>query len=228
MKVSYLITCKNETDTLEDLLNRVYSVALSMPSDEVVVLDDNSDNVDTLTVLSEYENKPKIRMFKHGLDNNYGAHKNFGNQQCSGDYIFQLDGDELPSELTVGENLHAIIENNSGIELIFVPRINDYLGVSPQHAQHWGWRLTESPSLKRPLINWPDFQGRIYKREPDRIRWDRRLHEKIEGHFSYSFLPTEDESFAIWHRKTIEKQLQTNYRYNTAFTQAENMGHKVV
>jgi glycosyltransferase involved in cell wall biosynthesis len=199
-----------------------------MPDDGVVVLDDNSDNVDTIKILGEYENKPKIRVFKHGLDNNYGAHKNFGNEQCSGEYIFQLDGDELPSELTVGENLHAIIASNSGTELIYVPRINDYLGVTPQHALQWNWRLSESSTLKRPLVNWPDPQGRIYKKEPERIRWDRRLHEKIEGHQSYAFLPADDESFAIWHRKTIEKQLQTNYRYNTAFTQTENMGHKVV
>jgi len=228
MKVSYLITCKNETDTLRDLLNRVYSAAVSMSDDEVVVLDDNSDNAGTLKVLAEYENKPKIRVFKHGLDNNYGAHKNFGNEQCLGEYIFQLDGDELPSELTVGENLHAIIESNSGIELIYVPRMNDYIGVTSEHAKQWGWRLSESPTLKRPLVNWNDPQGRIYRKIPDRIKWDRRLHEKIEGHQSYAFLPAEDESFAIWHRKTIEKQLQTNYRYNKAFTQAENMGHKIV
>lgn len=228
MKVSYLVTCKNDSYTLRELLERVYSAAMSMPEDNVVVLDDNSDNAETLSILDVYKDKPRIQIFKHALDNNYGAHKNFGNEQCTGDYVLQTDSDELPSELTVGENLHAIIESNPGMELIYVPRINDYVGVTLDHAKQWGWRLSESPSLKRPLVNWPDFQGRIYKRVPERIRWDRRLHEKIEGHESYSFLPVDDESFALWHRKTIEKQLQTNYRYNTAFTQQENMGHKVI
>jgi hypothetical protein len=80
---------------------------------------------------------------------------------------------------------------------------------------------------KSVLVNAPDPQGRIYKKVSDRIKWDRRLHEKIEGHQSYAFLPSDDESFALWHRKTIEKQLQTNLRYNTAFTIDENKGHKV-
>lgn len=228
MKVSYLITVKNESNTIGDLLNRVYDAALSMLDDEVVVLDDFSDDIVTVNTLQSFKGKERIRILQHALDNNYGAHKNFGNGQCVGDYVFQLDGDELPSELTIGENLHAIIESNPDTELVFVPRMNDYIGVNQEHAMRWGWRLSESPSLHRPLVNWPDFQGRIYKREPGRIKWDRRLHEKIEGHKHYSFLPVEDESFAIWHRKTIEKQLQTNLRYNQAFTQAENMGHKVV
>jgi glycosyltransferase involved in cell wall biosynthesis len=132
-----------------------------MPDDDIVVLDDNSDNVDTLKILEEYKNKSKIRIFKHGLDNNYGAHKNFGNQQCSGEYIFQLDGDELPSELTVGENIHTIIESNSGIELIYVPRINDYIGVNPQHAARWGWRL--SPSITKTHEKIIDTDSQEYK-----------------------------------------------------------------
>jgi len=32
---------------------------------------------------------------------------------------------------------------------------------------------------------------------------------------------------ALYHNKTIEKQIETNLRYNKAFTQAENQGHNV-
>jgi hypothetical protein len=125
-------------------------------------------------------------------------------------------------------NIHEIIEANPNVELIFIPRINDYLGVTHQIAGQWGWRLTPSPRCDgRPIINWPDFQGRIYKRVTDRIRWDRKLHEKIEGHKEYSFLPV-DEDLALYHKKTIEKQIQTNLRYNKDFTAAENQGHRVI
>ena len=80
---------------------------------------------------------------------------------------------------------------------------------------------------KAPIINWCDFQGRIFLNEPDRIKWDRRLHEKIEGHRQYTFLP-DDYDLALYHDKTIEKQLDTNKRYNVWFTEEENRGHKVI
>ena len=45
MKISYLITCKNETNTLKDLLNRVYtSIEINYNDDfeqEIVILVDS-------------------------------------------------------------------------------------------------------------------------------------------------------------------------------------------
>lgn len=223
MKISYLITVHNETDTLIKLLERLINNKFG--EDEIIVLDDFSDNVETKKILNSASEK--ITVFQHSLNNDYGAHKNFGNSTCLGDWIFQIDADELPSE-TLIFNVRDIIDTNVNIELIYVPRINDYKGVTQEHAKQWGWRLTPSPSCNnRPLVNWPDFQGRIYKRVPERIRWDRKLHEKIEGHNQYAFLPA-DEDLALYHDKTIEKQLQTNLRYNQQFSVEDNLGHKVI
>jgi glycosyltransferase involved in cell wall biosynthesis len=223
MKISYLITVHNETDTLIKLLERLINNKFG--EDEIIVLDDFSDNVETKKILNSASEK--ITVFQHSLNNDYGAHKNFGNSKCLGDWIFQIDADELPSE-TLIFNVRDIIDTNVNVELIYVPRINDYKGVTQEHAKQWGWRLTPSPSCNnRPLVNWPDFQGRIYKRVPERIRWDRKLHEKIEGHNQYAFLPA-DEDLALYHDKTIEKQLQTNLRYNQQFSVEDNLGHKVI
>ena len=79
---------------------------------------------------------------------------------------------------------------------------------------------------KAVIVNAPDYQGRIYKRDPSRIRWDRRLHEKIEGHNTFTTLPA-DTDLALYHDKTMATQLKTNIRYNQWFTQEENMGHDV-
>ena len=229
MKISYLISCHNEAVQLRSLF---YWINIhKTPLDEVIVLDDFSDEEYTKGVLSEYVKNNDFKVFQHALNADYGSHKNFGTKQCKGDYIFQIDGDERPNENILGENLHSIIESNPEIELIFVPRINDYKGVTEEHARQWGWRLTNSKSdgvaQGRPLVNAPDFQGRIFKNVPDRIKWDRKLHEKIEGHNQYSFLPAEEE-YALYHDKTIEKQLETNLRYNKVFTVEDNMGHKVI
>jgi glycosyltransferase involved in cell wall biosynthesis len=200
-------------------------------NDEIVVIVDTdvTDNKKTKEIAENYfQSHPAfVHPFDHPLSRNYGAHKDWGARKCSGDWIFQIDGDECPTE-TLLLNIKDIIEANPGIELIYVPRINDYKGVTDIHSRQWGWKLSPCPVCdNRPIVNWPDFQGRIYKNEPDRIKWDRRLHEKIVGHRQYTFLP-EDYDLALYHDKTIEKQLDTNKRYNVWFTEEENRGHKVI
>jgi len=225
MKLSYLITVHNETDTLGKLLERL--IKCRYDEDEIVILDDFSDNTTTKEILRQVSLRKNIKVLQHALSNNYGAHKNYGNEHCTGDWVFQIDSDELPSELLLF-NLRDILVSNPNVELIFVPRINDYRGVTPAHAAQWGWRLTPSPCCKnRPVVNWPDYQSRLYVRVPGRIKWDRKLHEKIEGHKEYSFLPA-DEELALYHDKTIEKQLDTNKRYNKDFSEDDNKGHKVI
>jgi len=222
MKISYLVTCSTETITLDNLLKKLSFVD---GADEVVIVVDNdTKNENTEKVLQPHIGK--FRILYHSLSRNYGAHKNWGAEQCRGEVVFQIDGDELPTDYLLGENLHALLESNAGVDLIYVPRINDFKGVTEAHAKQWGWRLTESPSLKRPIVNFPDYQPRIFVNAPGRIRWDRRLHEKIEGFTNFSMLPAEEE-FALYHDKTIETQLKTNQRYNEWFTQEENRGHNV-
>jgi glycosyltransferase involved in cell wall biosynthesis len=231
MKISYLITCSTETDTLKRLLKKISNV---VNDDEIVILMDEShanENNETYNIVGAFHHVVGSYITTHPLNANYGTHKNFGTSKCSGDWIFQIDGDELPADNIIGENLHSIIDSNSEIELIYVPRINDYRGVNEENARPWGWRLTKSKqdgmAQGRMLVNWCDYQSRIFRNIPDRIKWDRKLHEKIVGHNQYSFLPAEEE-YALYHDKTIEKQLETNLRYNKVFTVEDNMGHKVI
>ncbi len=239
MKISYLVTCHNEDASLDKCIMTL--VTHKDDEDEILILDDFSDNPKTkeilqkwqyaakitaITPLGKIEKIPNIRVIQHALNRNYGAHKNFGNEQCTGDWIFQIDGDEIPNPNLI-INLKLIIESNQGVDLIYVPRINDFIGVQPEHAMQWGWRLTSCPACdNRPIVNWPDYQSRIYRRDPSRIKWDRRLHEKIEGHNGFARLP-DDTDLALYHDKTIDTQLKTNKRYNEWFTAEENKGHNV-
>jgi glycosyltransferase involved in cell wall biosynthesis len=222
--ISYLVTCHNEVGSLSRLIDRL--IEFKSLGDEIVVIDDFSDNQATIGCLEESKERGVI-VHQHALNNNYGEHKNWGTLQCKNSWIFQIDGDELPSESIIGDSLKYIIDANPHIELYLVPRINDFEGVTLQHAGTWGWRLTDSPLTGRPRVNFPDYQGRIYRNFPDRIKWQRRLHEKIEGHTTFAALPAE-EDFALLHCKTIEKQIETNIRYNKSFTVAENQGHRIV
>lgn len=226
MKISYLITCHSETKTLDNLLSRLDSF-LGDNDDEVVILVDHPTPA-TTDILYRWTAIPKINAYEHSLDNDYGDHKNYGNKNCTGDWIFQCDGDELPPESLLGENLKVIIESNPDVELIYVPRINDQRGVTEEDANEFGWRLVYLPEYengKIPLVSWPDYQSRIYKNIPERIKWVNKLHEKIEGYTQYSVLPAELD-YAIYHDKTIETARETNRKYKQVFLPEENLNVK--
>jgi glycosyltransferase involved in cell wall biosynthesis len=211
-----IYTNKTTNDEIVILLDNQYA-KVGCPSYEIIA-----------NTFHNYCGIPTDRgiLASHDLNNDYGAHKNFGIEKCSGDFIFQIDGDEMPPDSLIGENLHAIIESNPVIEAYAVPRINDFRGVTPEHAKQWGWRLDTSPTYNRPRVMWPDYQWRIFKKDFPRISFTRRLHEKIEGYKKYTIFP-DDEEYALYHDKTIETQLATNIRYNKLFTESENRGHSV-
>ena len=219
VSISYLVTCKNTGFPLQFLLERLYKYS---EGNECIILDDYSDESVTLQVLNNASDNSFFKVHKHKLDNSYSEHKNYGKNLCKNSYIFQIDDDELPSE-TLLESLKEIIELNPNVDLFWIPRINDFKGVNHQNSAQWGWRLT--PYEDRFIVNFPDPQGRLF-RNVDYMRWERRLHEKVEGAKTYVHLPHEYE-LSLHHNKTIEKQIETNIRYNEQFTQEENKGFKV-
>ena len=219
--ISFLVTCKNETNTLFDLLQLLSSYK---EDNECIILDDFSDNEETISIInSAYEsNNLFFKVYQHKLDKNYSEHKNYGKSLCKGKYIFQIDADELPSKILL-DNIKDIIELNNDIDLFWIPRINDFKGVNEDNARQWGWRLM--PYKDRLIVNWPDPQGRLFKNLPQ-LEWKRRLHEKVEGAKTFVYLPSEFD-FALLHNKTIEKQIETNIKYNKIFTEEENKGFKI-
>ena len=214
MFLSYLVTCHNETSSLDKLLSKL--VQNKKDNHEIVLLDDYSDNPESLEIIQKY--KEKTSFHQHKLDRNYGAHKNYGIEQCAGTWIFQLDGDEYPTDLLL-ENIDVVLESNADNEVLWLPRLNYFVGVTELDVKTWGWNYQDG------MINFPDYQSRVY-RNLSHIRYQRRLHEKVEGFKTYTFVPPQKD-YAIVHEKTIEKQRQTNLNYNKMFTDEENKGYNV-
>ena len=214
MFLSYLVTCHNETSSLDKLLSKL--VQNKKNNHEIVLLDDYSDNPESLEIIQKY--KEKTSFHQHKLDRNYGAHKNYGIEQCKGTWIFQLDGDEYPTDLLL-ENIDMVLESNADNEVLWLPRLNYFVGVTELDVKTWGWNYQDG------MINFPDYQSRVY-RNLSHIRYQRRLHEKVEGFKTYTFVPPQKD-YAIVHEKTIEKQRQTNLNYNKMFTDDENRGYHV-
>jgi glycosyltransferase involved in cell wall biosynthesis len=227
MNISYLVTCHNEVAELERLLSQLYS-AISKTDDEIVILDDFSDNEDTRRMLAFhplFSTSSKLgRVIQHKLSNDFGTHKTFGSRQCTGDYIVQCDADEYLSQPLL-ENIHEIIESNPTVELYRLPRVNIVRNATTDDAKKWGWQVTKLPEFgDLPIINWNsgDYQSRIYK-NTEKIKWHKPLHETIVGASIVTHLPKEVD-YAIIHDKTIQRQTQQNIRYNTEWSEKENRG----
>ena len=202
MQISYSILTHNETDSLEKLLR--FLTKWKQPQDEIVILDDYSDDEKTRQILDFYVSAHDIVFEQRNLLNDFASQKNYLKSMCSGDYSFNLDADEMVSRWLM-KNIHGILEENE-IDLVYLPRINTVDGLTQQHAQHWGWSINEEG-----WVNFPDWQGRVFKNRPN-IKWERPVHEMLVGLQTYSHLPTE-KPFCMLHHKTIDKQEQQNQKY---------------
>ena len=186
MKISYLVTVHNETLELLQLIEKLKThIDFVAPNDEVVILDDFSDNEDTKKILSKAKSYG-FTVVQHALNKNFSEHKNYGSKRCVGDYIIQIDADEylFPNLLN---NIHEIIESNPTVELYRVPRVNIVRGATDNDARNWGWHVSKLPDFgDLPIINWGngDYQSRIYKNSL-RIQWHKPLHERVPLVFMY-------------------------------------------
>jgi len=202
MKISYSILVHNETDSLEKLLQSLMSHKQSQ--DEIVILDDYSDNKKTKSILDFYTSTENIVFEQRNLLGDFASQKNYLKSMCSGDYSFNLDADEMITHWFM-KDVHEILEGNE-VDLIFVPRINTVDGLTEQHIRAWHWQVNE-----RGWINYPDWQGRIFRNRPN-IRWEKPVHEQLTGFQTYAHLPME-QKYSIVHHKTIQKQELQNQKY---------------
>jgi hypothetical protein len=208
MKLSYAITVCDEFLEIQRLLP--FIIAKKQPQDEVVVLVDLTKNTPTselLGYLHKLSSNNHIILSEQNFNGDFARWKNILNNSCSGDYIFQIDADEMPTEYMM-KIIPQVIESND-VDLIRVPRINTVEGLTEEHIQKWGWNVNE-----QGWINYPDFQWRIYKNDP-RIQWYGKVHEKIIGHGTFAHLPMEEFELALRHDKTITKQEKQNNYYET-------------
>lgn len=201
MKVSFAITTHNETATLFKSIESIKKNKLE--KDEIVILDDFSQNQETQEILKSCSN-----VFYRKFCGDYSAHKNYINSKCTGDYIFQLDGDEVLSELLL-RNIHKIILTNK-VDLFWIPRINKVDGIKTEHLKKWKWSLDE-----HSRVNYPDYQGRLYKNKKELV-WKRAVHEVISGQKTQTKLPT-NSNLDILHIKDIQTQIESNCRYDNMY-----------
>ena len=205
MTISYAITVHNELDELTKLLDFLNNNIRE--EDEIVV------QYDEVGVTDEVMEFLKVKKQIHGytvvgfpLNKDFASYKNNLKANCTKDYIFQIDADEIPHEVMLAY-LPQVLEDNP-VDIVFVPRVNTVNGLTQEHITKWGWNVNE-----KGWVNFPDYQTRIYK-NTDEVTWMNKVHEKITGYSTFSNFPAE-EHWSLYHPKQIDRQEQQNQFYTT-------------
>ena len=138
MKISYSILTHNETDSLLKLVE--FIVKHKDKEDEIVILDDYSDNEKTKEILDTMCSIHEIKFEQRHLLKDYAGQKNHLTRMCSGDYIINIDADEIPHKFLI-KNIKGILEVNPTIDLYWVPRVNTVDGITQEHIDKWRWQV---------------------------------------------------------------------------------------
>ena len=206
MKITYAITVCNEFLEIQRLLN--FLLANKRIEDGVVVLyDSKNGDPEIESFLRNRSVNKSFAWHKAEFQGHFADWKNKLTSLCDGDYIFQIDADEMINEY-ICRILPQVIEANPSADVMLVPRINTVDGMNQDHMQQWGWAVNE-----HGWINFPDYQWRIY-RNKSAVMWINRVHEVLTGYNTIAHLPTEME-WCLLHPKTIDKQIKQNKYYDT-------------
>jgi hypothetical protein len=206
MKISYAITVCNELEEIEKLIKFLH--LNKRAEDEICVLLDKPKASDYLiNQLYKYSSANWMFLKESVFQGHFADWKNELTKICNGDYIFQIDADEMITKVLI-DNLPAILESNPDNEVFLIPRVNTVTGLTQEHITKWRWNVDEEDR-----VNWPDYQWRIWKKKPE-IKWVNKVHERLEGFKTYAPIPAMPE-LALQHPKTIKRQEKQNEYYET-------------
>lgn len=203
--ISYAICVCTESMELDHLLAFLDTTRNHDESEIVILVDSARATKYVYETIHKHSKTTNVRWFECEFYGNFSAHKNFLTNKCKGKYVFNIDADEIPQEKLIKR---AEEYARSGLyDVVFVPRINicpgyteDFIKKHKFHVNNLGW------------INWPDFQGRIYKNDGN-VKWVGAVHERLDGVRTTGVDP--DPAFALWHIKSVEKQDKQNKLYDT-------------
>ena len=210
MRISYAIPVCNEHVELEKLLS--FLIKHIDENDEIVVQCDQGNTTHEVHhVLGTFKApkglKDPLKVITFPLNGHFSNFKNNLKEHCKGDWIFQIDADELPTYHLI-KNIKELLKLNPTTEMFLVPRVNTVKGLTQEHINKWRWNVNE-----KGWVNWPDYQTRIIQNSP-KIKWQNKVHEQIIGISTQGALPMEEE-WCLYHPKDIGRQEMQNKFYDT-------------
>lgn len=156
MKLSVAIAVHNEEKNIARCVDAVYSFA-----HEIIIVDGASTD-NTVGVIKSIDPEKKIKLFHEQHEVIFHKNKQKAIERCKGDWILQLDADEIVSDELIKE-IQTITTNQSGNNVAYwIPRLNFFLG--------------------KPLKKggqYPDYTIRLYKNGVAKFPC-KSVHEQVE------------------------------------------------
>lgn len=172
--ISVVLAVFNEEDHLGDCLASIKDLAW-----EIVIVDGGSKD-NTINIAKQYG----ARIIHTGNPPIFHINKNKAIDDAKGDWIFQLDADEVvTSELA--EEIKKVVNSNSDVNGYWIPRKNFFLGTFLKKGGQY-----------------PDYTLRLYRNGKGRLPGND-VHEqaKVEGKLEYlneNLLHLRDKNFSIY------------------------------
>lgn len=208
ISITYGITVCNEALELTKLLDTI--IPLIDAEDEIVILQDVTNRDEHVSeVIKRHQNR--VILIEAKLNNDFATFKNNLITYAKGDYLFQIDADEVPKE-TLIRQVKKVLRQKSNRDCFLIPRINVVNGLTSDHVKKWNWKVDENNR-----VNFPDYQFRIFKLNGI-IKWKNAVHEEVVGYKKHYYLPSKNEDYCLIHIKDINKQEQQNNFYDTITT----------
>lgn len=198
MKLSVAIATHNEEKNILRTLESVYDFA-----DEIVIVDGSSTDK-TVKVIKTFDRDGKIKIFSEKNPPMFHINKQKAIERCKGEWILQLDADEVVSpELRkeIAQLLNGSIAENKTIE----QSSNETMTQAP--LAYWLPRLNYF--LGKPLKKggqYPDYTIRLYKNGVAKFPC-KSVHENVDIKINNQFQPI------ITNPDSVGNQLQPQIDY---------------
>ena len=125
MKISYAIPVCNEHEELKRLLDFL-EVNIRKEDEVVVQCDEGNTTPEVYKVINSerYSDgfREQFKVIEFPLNGHFANFKNNLKENCSGDWIFQIDADEWPDEYLISV-LPAILEENLETEVFCILQV---------------------------------------------------------------------------------------------------------
>lgn len=142
-KVSVIIPCYNYGVYINEAVGSVLQQTFT--DYEIIIVNDGSTDAYTNKMLADFT-RPKTRVF-HTKNQGVSAARNYGIEQCSGEYILPLDPDDRIGA-TYLEKAVQLLDNNPRLGIVYCK-----LSLFGNESGDWNWPLfTKEEMLYRNVI----------------------------------------------------------------------------
>ena len=180
--LSVLLCIKNEQTHLQACLDTLKF------ADEIVVIDDESDDQS-----ADIAREAGARYFSRKMNDDWSSQRNFGIEQCQGDWIFVIDADERVSRELAASIISVVHNDKISPHAYLIKRENYFERQEPLHGvlrSDWVKRLFPKDGAH--------YEGRVHERVISPYRANK-LYVGALSHFPYEGW---DEYFEKFNRYT--------------------------